>query len=78
MTEKTLADVLVQCAAVTDVVRCIDTPVRDDECLFCEADTSAYDHHPDCAWVIAQQVSQSDVNEVRRLARVLRYNGRTA
>jgi hypothetical protein len=34
------------------------------------------DHDPsDCGWKIARtQVSQSDVNEVRRLAHVLRYD----
>jgi hypothetical protein len=38
------------------------------------------DHDPsECGWWIARnQVSQSDVNEVRRLAHVLRYDGTTA
>jgi len=88
MTEKTLADVLERFAAITQSAMDAAAPIRSDgTCTMClmqvdeppadEAPAPVVDHDPsECGWWIARnRVSQADVNEVRRLAHVLRYNG---
>jgi hypothetical protein len=80
VTEKTLSDVLDRFAAVVQSVMDAGAPVNNrGKCALCLVEVERHDHDPDCGWQIAHnQVSQSDVNEVRRLARVLRYNGRAS
>lgn len=48
---------------------------EENECPFCGLKaTEAAEHDPDCAWRIAHaDLAPSDIAEVRRLARVLRY-----
>lgn len=88
MRERTLATVLERFAAIA--LSCMDAPApvrADGTCALCamqvdeapegEGWAPVVDHDPsECGWWIAgNQVSQSDVNEVRRLAHVLRYDG---
>lgn len=77
---KTLADVLDQLAAVAASV--MDSAAPSDEhndCPMCLLKASgAAEHDPDCGYRIARtRISPADVAEVRRLARVLRYDGGT-
>lgn len=87
MTDRTLAAALERFAAIVQSVMDSGPPVAaDGQCTMClmqvaepPADAPpapVVDHDPsECGWWIARtQVSQSDVNEVRRLAHVLRYD----
>lgn len=75
---KSLADVIERLAAVAssamDSVRPSDSL---NACPFCGLNATAADQHdPDCAYRIARtQLSPQDIAEVRRLVRVLRYDG---
>lgn len=75
---KTLADVLDRMAAVAQSVMDGGAPSDDDnDCPMCLLKACGVDEHdPDCGYRIARHMSQADLNEVRRLARVLRYDGR--
>jgi hypothetical protein len=78
MEGKTLADVMERMATVAQSM--MDSGATSDEhnaCPICTLRaTSSKEHDPDCAYRIARtQISPADVQEVRRLVRVLRYAG---
>lgn len=78
---KSLANVLDAFARVVESV--MDSGRPSDEhhdCpMCCLPATESHEHDPDCGWRIARtRVSPADVAEVRRLARVLRYDGGAA
>lgn len=78
MGSKSLADVLERMAAVTQSMMDSAAPSDEhNECPICTLRAAgAQEHDPDCAYRIARtQLSTNDVAEVRRLARVLRYQG---
>lgn len=75
---KSLSDVLERMTAAAQSL--MDSARPSDEhndCPMCLLPaTEATERDPDCAWRIAKAgLSQADVNEVLRLARVLRYDG---
>ncbi len=75
---KPLADVLERMAAAAQSLMDSARPSdENNDCPMCLLPaTEAREHDPDCAWRIAKAgLSQADVNEVRRLVRVLRYDG---
>jgi hypothetical protein len=78
MQSKSLADVLDRLAAVAASM--MDSGATSDErnhCPICDLPaTQASEHDPDCAYRIARtQLSPADLAEIRRLVRVLRYEG---
>jgi hypothetical protein len=78
MGTKTLADVLERMVAITESMMDSGAPSdQETECPMCVLKAARdHEHDPDCAYRIARtQISPADVAEVRRLARVLRYDG---
>jgi hypothetical protein len=75
---KSLAEVLERLATVAESM--MDSGATSDEhteCPICGLKaTGVQEHDPDCAYRIARtQLSPDDLAEVRRLVRVLRYDG---
>lgn len=73
-----LADTLERLTSLADSVMSANTPgvLRDETstCALCLIDLEREDHDPDCAWHIARNsLAPSDLSEVRRLVRILRY-----
>lgn len=71
-----LADVLDRMAAIAySVANAAAFSDENTDCCCCLLKaTAAREHDPDCAYRIARtQISDNDIAEVRRLARVLRY-----
>lgn len=73
-----LATAIERMVAVSQSVMDSARPSDDtNECPMCGFTvTEASQHDPDCAYRIARtQISPADLNEARRLVRVLRYDG---
>lgn len=71
-----LPDLLDRLAAVAESFYGGAAPIdRDGDCYSCVVRVETHEHDPDCGWKLAQQLSANDFQEVRRLARVLRYDG---
>lgn len=71
-----LADALNRMALVAEGIMSANGPGRTDDgrCALCLVNPDEGDHDTDCPWRVARtSLAASDLAEVRRLARVLRY-----